>query len=172
MRQGASADRLLRGPRKETTRATTAKKNKAHRRRGVQSPFFVRPPPAPPPRPFSSFLFLLLTCATTALTTSFPIEGSTRSSQSVPRLLKMLASLASLGLLRMRSVMLTICKSVFFRFCFRATSGDEEKRVSPRRVFPRPNRVCFERGRDPPVARGTIHNTQTPKAHLWCPSPS
>ena len=52
-----------------------------------------------------------LYCATTAFRISFPMEGSTRSSQSMPRLLKMWDSRWTSGFDSTLNEMFTICKS-------------------------------------------------------------
>ena len=52
-----------------------------------------------------------LYCATTAFRISFPMEGSTRSSQSMPRLRKIWDSRWVSGLDSTLREMLTICKS-------------------------------------------------------------
>jgi hypothetical protein len=67
----------------------------------------------PRPRTFSRCVSSCsaLYCATTLLTTSLPMDGSTRSSQSMPRPLKMVGSLSSAGLESRRRLMLTIWRS-------------------------------------------------------------
>mmetsp|Transcript_21178 Transcript_21178/g.35517 ORF Transcript_21178/g.35517 Transcript_21178/m.35517 type:complete len:210 (+) Transcript_21178:602-1231(+) len=52
-----------------------------------------------------------LYCATTDFSTSLPMDGSTRSSKSVPRFLKMVGSCSTFGFESTRREMFTICKS-------------------------------------------------------------